>query len=164
MKKKQHRRNPMRAKLIREMAKGKTMTRAAKDAGYSTPQAAHNALRRIRETMPEVIERLGYTDEAIITKYVDPLLHAQKTIFFQNGGVVMDKRTVPALDVRLSSLDMLLRLKNKYPNKLEIEHSGAVLHVLTETEKVEAEASLRRIAAFEGKESEEVIDGEVVEA
>lgn len=164
MKKKRQRRNPMRARLIREMSKGKSLTEASKIAKYSSPQSAHQALRLARETMPEVIERCGYTDETIIKKYVDPLLHAQKTIFFQNGGVVMDKRTVPALDVRLSSLDMLLRLKNKYPNKLEIEHSGAVLHILTETEKKEAVESLRRIAAFEGKESEEVIDGEVAEA
>jgi hypothetical protein len=164
-KRKYKRRNPMRTKLIREMAKGKTLSEASRDAGYSHVQGASNALRRARETMPELMDRAGFTDEVLIKKYLGPLMDAKKTLYFQNGGIVMDKREVPALDIRQSSLDMAFRLKNKYPNKLEIEHSGAVLHVLTETEKVEAAESLKRIAAFEGDEdSEDVIDGEVVEA
>lgn len=165
VKRKKLRHNPMRTKLIREMAKGKTLTAAAKEAGYGTIQAASNTLRRARETMPDLMDRCGMTDEALIKKSLDPLLRAEKTLFFQNGGVVMDKRVVPDLGIRVTALDMAFRLKNKYPNKLEIEHSGAILHVLTETEKKEAEESLKRIAAFEGDEdSENVIEAEIVEA
>jgi hypothetical protein len=157
--------NPMRQKLIREMAKGKTLTVAAKEAGYTHVQSASTALRRARETMPDLMDRAGLTDEVMIQKYLLPLMGAKKTLYFQNGGIVMDKREVPALDIRQSSLDMAFRLKNKYPNKLEIEHSGVIEHLLTETEKKEATESLQRIAAFEGDEnSENVIDGEVVEA
>jgi hypothetical protein len=163
-KRRKPRRNPMRTKLIREMAKGKSLTVAAKEAGYGSPQAASMSLRRARETMPDLMDRVGFTDEVLIQKYLSPLLDAKKTLYFQNGGIVMDKREVPALDIRQSSLDMAFRLKNKYPNKLEIEHSGVVQHLMTETEKKEAAESLQRIAAFEGEESESVIDGEVVEA
>lgn len=163
-KQRKQRHNPMRARLIRELAKGKTLTQSAKDAGYGSPQAASMALRRAREKMPDLMDRVGLTDEALIQKYLGPLLNAEKTLYFQNGGIVMDKRTVPALNIRLSSLDMAFRLKNKYPNRLEIEHTGAIVHLMTETEKVEAAQSLKRIAAFEGEESESVIQGEVVHA
>ena len=154
----------MRAKLIRAMANGKSLTNASKEAGYSCAQAGSNALRIVRETMPGVIDRLGFTDEVLIKEYLSPLMKAEETIYFQNGGIVMDKRVEPALGIRQSSLDMMFRLKNKYPNKLEIEHTGAIVHLMTETEKVEAAQSLKRIAAFEGEESESVIQGEVVHA
>jgi hypothetical protein len=162
---KRKRTSPMRNKLIRELAKGKTLTAASKSAGYTFPQAASNALRKVRETIPDIMDRCGMTDEALITKNLDPLLRAEKTLYFQNGGVVMDKRVVPDNGIRVTALDIAFRLKNKYPNTLNIEHSGAIVHLMTETEKVEAEESLKRIAAFEGDEdSENVIQGEVVDA
>lgn len=158
-------RAPMRTKLIREMAKGKTLTQASKEAGYSHVQGASNALRRVRESMPDLMDRLGYTDEHLIQDYLGPLLKAKKKVFFQNGGIVMDTREVADLGIRTTALDMTFRLKNKYPNKLEVEHTGAIVHLLTETEKVEAQESLKRIAAFEGDEnSESVIEGEIVDA
>jgi hypothetical protein len=147
------------------MAAGRTLTQASKDAGYSCPQAASNAIRRAKETIPDIMDRNGLTDDSLVKDCFKPLLKANKTVFFQNGGVVKDKRVVPALDVRLSALDMAFRLKNKYPNKVEVEHSGAILHVLTETDKRDAEESLKRIAAYESDdESRNVIEGQVVEA
>jgi hypothetical protein len=165
LKRKNHQRfNPKRQKLIKLMAKGKTMNDASLEAGYSCPQAASNALRTMRKTMPELMDNAGLTDEALIKNHLLPLLKAKKTIYFQNGGVVMDKREVADLGIRQSSLDMAFRLKNKYPNTLNVEHSGVILHMMTETERVEAVESLKRIAAFEGdEESENVIDGEIVE-
>jgi hypothetical protein len=166
MKKKPNKRlNPMRRKLVKALASGKSMKEASKIAGYSYPQAASTALRTMRETIPDIMDRNGLTDDALITKYLTPLLDAKKTLYFQNGGVVMDKREVADLSIRQSSLDMAFRLKNKYPNTLNIEHSGAIVHLMTETEKVEAEESLKRIAAFEGDEdSENVIDAELVDS
>jgi len=164
-KKKSKRLNPMRIKLLKEMAKGKSLTKAAKIAGYGTVQAASLSLRRAKLTMPDIMDKAGLTDESLIHKYLTPLMNANKTIFFQNGGVVMDKRTVPALEIRQSSLDMAFRLKNKYPNKLEVEHGGVITHVLSESDKKDAIETLKRIAAFEGDESSpDVIDGEVVDS
>lgn len=155
----------MRAKLIRAMAQGKTLTQASKEAGYAHIQSAHKSLANAAETMPSLLNRIGLTDEVAAKKYLAPLLEAKKTVYFQNGGIVMDKREVVDNGIRITALDMLFRLKNAYPNKLEIEHTGAIVHLLTETEKVEAQESLKRIAAFEGDEnSESVIEGEIVDA
>ena len=158
------RRNPMRAKLIKEMAKGKTLTEASNLAGYKHVQSAHKALTQAQKDMPSILDSIGLTKDVLAKKYLAPLLEAKKIVFFQNGGVVMDKRTVADLGIRQTSLDMAFRLQNAYPNRLEIEHSGIVAHVLTETDKKEAEECLKRIAAFEANEdSDNVIDGEVVD-
>src|SRR5580693_1966134 len=101
MKKKRAKRfNPMRQKLVRAMASGKNLTEASKIAGYAHPQSATTALRTMRKTMPEIMDSHGLTDDALVSKYLAPLLSAKKTLYFQNGGVVMDKREVADLGIR----------------------------------------------------------------
>jgi len=114
-KKKKNRLTPQRAKLIKIMAKGKSVGEAAKLAGYSCTQAASNAVRSIRSKMSEVLDRNGLTDEALISKYLKPLLTAEETLFFQHQGIVLDKRRVAALGIRSGALDMALKLKGSYP-------------------------------------------------
>src|SRR6266481_3626147 len=123
-KKKKNRLTPQRAKLIKIMAKGKSVGEAAKLAGYSCTQAASNAVRNIRSKMSEVLDRNGLTDEALISKYLKPLMTAEETLFFQHQGIVLDKRRVAALGIRSGALDMALKLKGSYPKNGDDKHNG----------------------------------------
>ena len=143
-----------------------TITDAALKAGYSPKspgQAGSQALHRVALKMPEVLDAAGLTDKGLVDKYLKPGLEATETkVFSGEDGLVYSKELV-AWGPRLTALDMAFRLKDRFPNK-QIEHSGVILHVMTETEKKEATESLRRIAAFEGDEnSENILEGEVVE-
>jgi hypothetical protein len=99
-----------------------------------------------------------------------PAREAMETKFFAHEGVVTDSRETINWAARLKSAEIaagiwrtLLQYKLGMPAQ-EIQHSGQILHTLTATEKKEAAESLKRIAAFAGDEdSEDVIDGEIVE-
>ena len=108
---------PKRRKLIAELARGKSITEAEKAAGYSTKwpgQSGSQALRAMRKTMPEVLEAAGLTDEALIEKYLKPLLNARETKFFQRNGRVVSKRQVVAWGPRKDGLDLAFKLKGSY--------------------------------------------------
>jgi len=97
------------------MAKCKSMTEAAKEVGYSCVQAASNAVRASKQKMSDVLDKAGLTDEALVNKYLRPLMNAEETLFFQHQGIVLDKRRVAALGIRSGALDMALKLKGSYP-------------------------------------------------
>ena len=74
--------------FVKELAPGKTLTQAAKTAGYSDKnpaQSGYQALAQLRGRVPELLERHGLGEEVLIEKYLLPLLEANETKFF-NGG------------------------------------------------------------------------------
>jgi phage terminase small subunit len=106
--------------LVKNLTKGMTISDAALKAGYSElwpRQAGHQALEAIRNKMPEVLEKAGLTDEALIDKYLRPALEAEETKFFQKDGQVTDQRNVWAWGPRLTALDMAFNLKGSYAAK-----------------------------------------------
>jgi hypothetical protein len=64
--------------------------------------------------MPELLDRLGLSDAALIEKHLKPMLRARTTRFFQHGGKVTGKRIVADNDARLRALDMALRLRGSF--------------------------------------------------
>lgn len=123
-KKKPKRLTPRQNKFIKELAKGKTQTQAAIDAGYTTKapgQAANQVLEQIRAKMPEVLERHGLTDDVLIEKYLIPLLHAKVTRHFAHQGKIVSSRTYADNDNRRQTLDMTFRLKGSFAPKTEEE-------------------------------------------
>jgi len=108
--------------LLRGLVQGSSLTQAAIDAGYSGKhpgQSGWQALQNVRLKMPELLDRHGLTDYALIEKHLKPLLHATETKFFQHKGKVTDSRTVPDNAVRLDALDMAFRLKGSYAKSAE---------------------------------------------
>jgi hypothetical protein len=74
--------------FVKELAQGKTLTQAAKTAGYTDKnpaQAGYQALAQLRGRVPELLERHGLGEEVLIEKYLLPLLEATETKFF-NGA------------------------------------------------------------------------------
>jgi hypothetical protein len=109
--------------LVRGLSSGKSLSRAAVDAGYSRKnpgQSGWQALHNIQRKMSEILDSQGLTDEVLIEKHLKPLLKATETKFFQAEGRVTDTRRVPALHTRRKALDMAFRLKGKYPTLSEV--------------------------------------------
>lgn len=106
--------------LLKELARGATLAEAAKKAGYSPnnlKQSGFQALQRVKEKMPEVLERKGLTDDSIVDKYLLPALEAQETEFAKFEGKITDSIDVIAWGPRLQALDMLFNLKGSYAPK-----------------------------------------------
>jgi hypothetical protein len=130
------------AKLVKHMVAGKTQTEAAVLAGYSRKnprQSAHQAIKQLRKSMPEVLETAGLTNECLIDNYLLPLMNANDTKFFpymktvttvkgrgkdkvetQEEKQIVTPRTVTAWAARRDGLDMAFKLKGSYaPKTLE---------------------------------------------
>jgi hypothetical protein len=113
---------PRQAKLIKELAKGKTQGAAALAAGYSPnnpDQSAHQAMEQIRNKMPQLLDDAGLTERHVIEKYLAPLMNAQETEFAKFKGKITDKKNVVAWGPRGQGLDMYFRLRGSYaPTKI----------------------------------------------
>lgn len=104
---------PRQRQLIYYLTEGMSLTEAGERAGYASGGSAGSALRNISEKMPAIMDRLGLADEALIEKYLMPLLVAEETKFFQFKGEVGETRQVQALDIRLRALDLACKLKGR---------------------------------------------------
>jgi hypothetical protein len=103
--------------LVRALLGGSGLTQAALDAGYSSKnpgQSGWQALQNIHLKLPELLDRHGLSDEALIEKHLNPLLNATEIKYFQYNGEVTDSRRVPDHATRLKALDMAFRLKGSY--------------------------------------------------
>jgi hypothetical protein len=112
--------SPQQRKLIEGVARGKTITQAALDAGYSprgAAQAGHRALQNLRKRSPQIVDRLEYPLEKLIVDVLVPLLEAKKTHFFSYKGIVKDKREVPDHNIQLRAMVETLKLHGVYPTQ-----------------------------------------------
>jgi phage terminase small subunit len=85
---------------VLELAKGNTLTQAAKNAGYSQKyagRAGYQAPAQLRGRVPELLEKHGLGEEVLIEKYLKPLLEAHETKFFNEGKTRIN---VEALGIR----------------------------------------------------------------
>jgi len=143
--------NPQRRVLAEQIVKGKSVAEAGRIAGYSCPQAASNALRSMREEIAKALERNDWGPEKFVTKHLIPMLTAKKVLYAQNGGIFTDKRVVRDNATRLAAGDQYLKILGAYA-PLSVEHSGVVVHELTEREKQEAVECVARILEYEERE------------
>jgi phage terminase small subunit len=142
---------PRQAKLVKNLAAGMPQGKAAVAAGYSDKnpsQSAYETLQRLQTRMPEVMERLGLTDDALIEKHLLPLLAAEETKFFPfrkqverkaratkknptpaptvETVQVIEARNVAALGIRVTALDIACKLKGVYaPRQVDFDPVGA---------------------------------------
>ncbi len=108
---------PRQVAFLKNLVDGMTVTEAARNAGYSKKcpgQSGYQALQNLKLKMPELFDRLGLSDVALIEKHLKPLLRARTTKFFQHEGKVTGKRIVADNDARLRALDMALRLRGTF--------------------------------------------------
>jgi hypothetical protein len=118
---------PRQMKLIKERAKGKSYAEAAVTAGYSAKnarQSGYQAMEQLRGRVPDLLDKHGLSEDALIDKYLRPLLEADKTIFFQKDGRVKEERKVADGSIRHSALRTAFELHGSYAPKV-YDNKGA---------------------------------------
>ena len=124
-KRKVHRLTPKQTRLLIRLAKGRTLTQAAPEAGYSPKnpsQSGHQALESIRKTAPDLLARHDLDDDAIIEKHLIPMLNAEETKFFpysKKGRRLLLERNVVAWGPRGIATDMLMKIRGLYIREAE---------------------------------------------
>ena len=106
--------NARQQKFVKALAEGTTLTQPAKEANYSSKnpgQSGYQALAQLRGRVPELLKRHGLGEEALIEKYLKPLLEAEETKFFKDGKVRIN---VEALTIRHASLRTAFELHGSY--------------------------------------------------
>jgi hypothetical protein len=120
--------NPRQMQFIKGIAKGKTLTQAAVDAGYSpknADQSGYQVLNTLRGRVPELLARHGIGEDVLIEKYLVPLLDAEETKFFPTGITMRfgkkNKKVyqvnVQALGIRHAALRTAFELHGSYAPK-----------------------------------------------
>ncbi len=112
---------PRQVALVKNLVDGMTITEAAQRAGYSKKcpgQSGYQALQNLKLKMPELLDRLGLSDIALIEKHLKPLLSARTTKFFQHRGKVTGKRLVTDNEARLKALDMAFKLRGSFAQEI----------------------------------------------
>ncbi len=107
--------------------------------------------------MPEVLERLGFQDDELISKYLVPLLRAKEKRVFAYKGKITDQVEVADNDVRLRALDMTFKLKGSYAPAQQEQH---VTHTLTTAEIDDACNIAERISKMRVIDIEPLDDGD----
>lgn len=82
------------ARLMKEIPHCKTLGEAAVKAGYSPKnarQSGHQALKAIRGRVPDMMDRLGFSEEAIIDRHLRRHLEKKKTIFVREDKIERKK-------------------------------------------------------------------------
>ena len=116
---------PQQVKLVVALTKGKTITAAALEAGYSKNypgQAGSQALEQIRKSAPELLAKHGLTDDVLIEDYLKPMLNAEETKFFpytKRGKRELLTRHVVAWGPRGIAFDAAMKIRGMYVKEQE---------------------------------------------
>lgn len=125
---------PRRVKFVTQLTLGKSLTDAARAAGYSKDypgQAGHQALEQIRKTAPDLLAAHGLTDDVLIEKYLMPLMNAEKTEFFpytKNGQRKLLTVNVVDWRARDAGFDKAAKIRGLYIK--EAENKGPQFSVI----------------------------------
>jgi hypothetical protein len=121
---------PRRRALIKNLAKGMKPADAEKAAGFAphNGQSAYQALKEIAKTTEgsQLLARHGLTDDALIEKYLKPLMDAEETKFFQHNGKVKQKINVVAWGPREAGLNLALKIRGLTSGDEEKGKGGSV--------------------------------------
>lgn len=86
--------NTRQLAFAKGVAQGKTMSRAARDAGYSEVLAKNPRTKLLKgQALREYFAKMLPTEQEIAQRFHEGL-SAEQTIYFQNKGKVTDSRTV----------------------------------------------------------------------
>jgi hypothetical protein len=127
-------------KLLQELPTAKTITEAAIKAGYGPKNAGQlgsQALQRMRGRVPDLMERVGLSEEFLIEKHLKPLLSATETKFVREEErvrvgsktevrSVVNKYVLADNAARLNALDKAFLLHGSYASRdpKEAAHFG----------------------------------------
>ena len=116
---------PKQVKLVLALTKGKSITDAALEAGYTQNypgQAGSQALDAIRKSAPELLAKHGLTDDVLIEEHLNPMLNARETKFFpytKRGKRELLTRSVVAWGPRGIAFDAAMKIRGMYVKEQE---------------------------------------------
>ena len=125
---------PKQRNLVRELAKWKNLGKAAIAAGYSDKfpaSSAHQALKAIQKTAPELLAKHGLDDDALIKEHLWPLLKAEKVSYFpytRKGKRLLLTRVNADNSIRATALDTTFKVRGLYVK--EAENKGVEFSVI----------------------------------
>lgn len=91
-------------------------------------------LVKLKITMPELLERMGLTDEED-AKDLKKLREAKTTKFFQHEGSIVDREDVEDNQTRLKALELTAKLKGRLVGKVEVTGEVSHKHFIAEAIK-----------------------------
>lgn len=107
--------------LFEGLARGMTITDAARGAGYSQKwpgQAGHQALENIKQKDPGLFERHGLDDDSFIEKHLKPALNATEVKVARIGDGTkrnpyrfIYSKPLPALGIRMQATRLVAEMK-----------------------------------------------------
>lgn len=152
--------------LVKWLSKGYSLKESAIKAGYK-PHTTNGspALKTIREKFPELLARLGLTDEAVVKRFLLPAMRADDVKLAQFEGKFTDRTKVPNWSARLAAMDVMFNLKGAFPKGPLIANTiNNQVVALSPEQRAEARAVLARIKrsgteqSFDVQRSDEVPD------
>jgi len=130
LKKKRAKLTHRQARFLKELPNASSRADAARKAGYTThraDQAGYQALKQIEGQMNGLLERHDLTDDAVIEKYLVPLMNAKETKFFAHEGKVVSTREVKAWGPRAKGLDTFSMIRGWYKQEAENVATGVTV-------------------------------------
>lgn len=112
-----YRLNSRERRLLKRLIAGDSLSKAGLAAGYSEKapkQGAYQAFQSIKRKIPDIMERIGFSNAELVTKYLRPALEAMETEFAKEKGKITDSVDVVAWGPRLQALDMAFKLTGAY--------------------------------------------------
>jgi len=124
--------SPRQINLLKEIPRSKTIGEAAKKAGYAPKharQGGHQALQQMRGRIPDLMDRLGLTEEFLIDRHLRRHLTKTKTVFIREDVIekvkvgrrieevvrhVVKKYTMDDNAIQLQALDKALLIQGSY--------------------------------------------------
>jgi len=115
---------PRQRALIKGIAAGKSIARAARDAGYTDQSAMSVPYRNgnLRRAIAGLLDEAGLTDERLALR-LRQLVDAKevKVFYDRDESKVVYSKPLVAHDPRAKGLDMVLKLKGHYPRPEDAE-------------------------------------------
>lgn len=104
-----------------------------KNKAVASAIASQN-LRKLKITMPELLARMGLTDERD-AEDLEKLREAKTTKFFQHEGKVIDQEDVEDNTTQLKALELTAKLKGRLIGKVEVTGEVSHKHFIAEAIK-----------------------------
>ena len=126
---------PRKRRLLQNLVSGKFPSnyKAAIAAGYAPGATAKNAASRVlkeaRQNLPELLDRMGLTNEALISRHLVPALNADEIRLAQKDGKFTDSAAVPDWSTRIRALEMTLQLSGAFDEGKGAEAAPAAMTI-----------------------------------
>jgi hypothetical protein len=110
------------------MAQGMKQKDAGALAGYSSPQNAHDGLKRLADRLGPLLDEVGLTERYILTKLRESTV-ANKLELAQRNGQFTDIAEVPDNATRIKAIESAARIRRMFPERDSDENDKSTVAV-----------------------------------